>query len=90
VRDPDVMVPRLLCPGALRCTVIATYMYAMRVMPSTVLPVHVYALLAHLLLVQEATALPVTDQTVLVPLLRLFLPLPLAAATMTWPLIPHA
>ena len=91
VRGQEVTVPRLLGPGAPRCTVITTYMYAMRIMLSAFLPVRVYALLDHVLLMREATQLPVTDQTVLIQLLRLFLPLPLAAPTMTWPpSIPHA
>ena len=84
MRGPEVTVTRLLCHGALHCTVITTYTYAMRLMSSAILPVHAYAVLACLLLVQGATTLPGTGQTVLVALLRLFLPLTLTATTMTW------
>ena len=84
MRDSGGTVSGLRYPGAFHCTVITMYMYAMQLMSSAILPVHAYAVLACLLLVQGATALPGTDQTVLVALLRLFLPLPLTATTMTW------
>ena len=84
MRDSGGTVSGLRCPGAFHCNVITTYMYAMRLMSSAILPVHAYAVLVCLLLLQEATMLPGTDQTVLVALLRLFLPLTLTATTMTW------
>ena len=72
-------------PGALRCAVITTArIYVTQLTSDAILCVHACAVLVCLRLWQEAATLPSTDQIALIDLLRLILPLMLAAMVLTW------